>query len=238
MDRSIPPGAAILLRFIYKTETGKTPPMCYEVIYAHKQHKLDKPLTSMTLDEVVAAQRTWSRHHGSSAAGAPQFIRKTLRGLIAELGLLGSQRFTQDLQDRLAYHLLKRRGYEKFMSGRMSKTEFAKQLACEWASFPVLKGTQGQKCYVARGQSYYAGDRLNKALVEPRAVENLLDRVSATDGHTEPSAPSRPQEPTEPEREHTGKTAGIAALFVAAAGALALAWDQIVNFIQHWADFL
>ncbi|WP_274426731.1 hypothetical protein [Chelativorans sp. YIM 93263] len=205
MDRTVPKGAAILLDFVRKTETGRSDRASYDVIYGHKQGKLAKPITSMTLDEVVAAQSTWSHHHGSSAAGGYQFIRKTLRGLVAELGLRGSQRFDPDLQDRLAWHLLKRRGYDKFMSGRMTKTEFAKQLACEWASFPVLQGTQGQKRYVARGQSYYAGDGLNKALVEPRAIESLLDRVSAISDHPEPPAPSIPQPPAEPEREHTAK---------------------------------
>lgn len=177
MDRTVHPGAALLLEFVYKTETGRTPPHCYEVIYAHKQNKLKKPLTSMTLDEVVAEQAKWSKNHGSSAAGAPQIIRATLRGLMAELGLRGSQKFDADLQDRLAYHLLKRRGYEDFIAGRISMATFARNLACEWASLPVLIETKGAKRTVQRGQSYYAGDGINKALVSPEKVEAILKSV-------------------------------------------------------------
>lgn len=177
MDRSIPPGAAILLAFIYQTETKTPAPACYDVIFGHNQDKLPKPLTSMTLAEVQKAQPSWTRRFGSSAAGAPQFMRATLGGLIAELGLSLSRKLDGNLQDRLAFHLLKRRGYERFMSGKLSRTEFGKRLAQEWASFPVLKATKGQKRDVKRGQSFYAGDGLNTALVTPAEVETVLDRV-------------------------------------------------------------
>lgn len=179
MDRTVPAGAALLLAFVYETETSRRPPECYEVIYGHRQDRLSKPLTRMTVDEVIAAQRTWSRSHGSSAAGAPQFIRKTLIGLKEELGLRGSQIFDANLQDRLAYHLLIRRGYHQFVNGEIDRTEFGRRLAGEWASFPVLDGTRGAHRHVQRGQSYYAGDSLNKALVSPEKVEAVLDRVKA-----------------------------------------------------------
>ncbi len=125
----------------------------------------------MTVDEVIAAQRTWSRHHGSSAAGAPQFIRKTLMGLKDEFGLRGSQVFDSDLQDRLAYH--------QFINGEIDRTEFGRRLSGEWASFPVLADTRGAHRYIRRGQSYFAGDSLNKPLVSPEKVEAVLDEVLA-----------------------------------------------------------
>jgi hypothetical protein len=131
----------------------------------------------MTLAEVQKAQSTWTRRFKSPAAGAAQFMRATLKGLIEELKLSASQKFDGDLQDRLGYHLLKRRGYEAFMAGKISRTEFGKRLAIEWASLPVLKATKGAKLSVKRGQSYYAGDGLNKALVAPAAVEAMLDQV-------------------------------------------------------------
>ncbi|WP_313665755.1 peptidoglycan-binding protein [Shinella sp.] len=177
MDRTVPKGAALLLVFIYETETKTEPPACYNVIYGHNQDKLPKPLTSMTLAEVQKAQSTWTRRFKSSAAGAAQFMRATLKGLIEELNLSTSQKFGGDLQDRLGYHLLKRRGYEEFMARKISRAEFGKRLAMEWASFPVLKATKGAKLNVKRGQSYYAGDGLNKALVAPAVVEAVLDRV-------------------------------------------------------------
>jgi muramidase (phage lysozyme) len=179
MDKTVPPGAAFLLRFIYETEVSRTPPSCYEVIYGHNEKKLPKSLTSMTLGEVVDAQKGWSKNFGSSAAGAAQFMRATLQGLAKELGLNGNQKFDADFQDRLAYHLLKRRGYEAFIAGKISRTEFGKRLAQEWASFPVLADVQGGSRKVKRGQSYYAGDGLNKSLVTPEEVEDILDQVKA-----------------------------------------------------------
>jgi len=55
--------------------------------------------------------------------------------------------------------------------------DFALNLAKEWASFPVLAETFGQKRKVTRGQSYYAGDGVNKALVPPGDVEAVLAEV-------------------------------------------------------------
>lgn len=200
MDRSVPAGAAILLRFIYETETSRTPPACYDVIYGHNQAKLPKPVTAMTLDQVIAAQRGWSKRYGSSATGAAQFMRATLTGLKDELGLRGTQLMDGDLQDRLAYHLLLRRGYADFMNGTISRIEFGKRLAMEWASFPVLAATWGAHRALRRGQSYYAGDGVNKALVKPEKVEALLDGILADARKaTAPVPPSRPQPPPQPD---------------------------------------
>lgn len=175
MDRTVPAGAAILLGFIYETETSRRPPECYETIYGHNEGKLAKALTQMTIGEVQSAQRSWSRRFGSSATGAPQLMRATLKGLIDELGLSTQQKLDADLQDRLGYHLLIRRGYHQFMTGEIGRAEFGRRLAQEWASFPVLVATKGAKRNLTRGQSYYAGDGLNKALVTPEKVEAVLD---------------------------------------------------------------
>lgn len=65
------------------------------------------------------------------------------------------------------------------MAGKISRTEFGKRLAMEWASFPVLTVCKGAHRQLNRGQSYYAGDGLNKALVAPEKIEALLDKVKA-----------------------------------------------------------
>lgn len=183
MDKTVPSGAAILLDFIRETEVGRGDRASYDVIYGNKQHKLPRPITSMTLDEVEAAQSGWSKRFGSSAAGGYQFMKntldapRTLRDIEGEMGLTGQERFTPDLQDRMAYHLLKRRGYPEFIAGKISRSEFGKRLAQEWASLPVLADMKGATRKVRRGQSYYAGDGLNKALVRPETVEAVLKRV-------------------------------------------------------------
>ncbi len=183
MDQTVPAGAAILLDFIRETEVGRGDRASYDVIFGNNQHKLPRPITSMTLDEVEAAQSGWSSRFGSSAAGGYQFMKntldapRTLRDIEGEMGLTGQERFTPDLQDRMAYHLLKRRGYHEFIAGKISRSEFGKRLAQEWASLPVLADMKGATQKVRRGQSYYAGDGLNKALVRPETVEAVLKRV-------------------------------------------------------------
>ncbi|MCK8781119.1 hypothetical protein M0654_14120 [Rhizobium sp. NTR19] len=175
---AVPAHAMLLLEFIYRTETGKNRPACYEVIYGHNQSKLPKPLTSMSLGEVIDAQADWTKRFKSSAAGAGQFMRATLIGIAKEIpALRGDVPFNGPLQDRLAYYLLLRRGYNDFIDGRTAIIAFGKALAQEWASFPVLADCKGAHRQVRRGQSYYAGDGLNKSLITPEMVEAMLRTV-------------------------------------------------------------
>ena len=221
MDKTVPPGAAILLDFIRQTEVGRSDRASYDVIYANKQGRLAKPLTSMTYGEVVDAQKGWSKNHGSSAAGAYQFMRATLIGLAKEITVIrGDQVFDPDLQDRLGYHLLKRRGYERFVSGQISMTAFGKALAQEWASLPVLAPTAGQERTVARGETYYAGDGLNKALVKPERVEAVLRQVLEAAQKPASKAPVVAPDPAQPTPAAPAKSIA-AALVVAIAGAAA-----------------
>lgn len=191
MDKSVPAGAAMLLDFIGGIEAPKG----YGTIYGNNQDKLPKPLTSMTLAEVQASQSSWTRRFGSSATGRYQFMKATLEGLINELKLSTAQKLDADLQDRLGYHLLKRRGYDQFMAGKISATEFAKRLAQEWASLPVLAAGKGAHRNLVRGQSYYAGDGLNKSLVDPAKVEAVLGLVKSAKPGTAQAAPQIPTEP-------------------------------------------
>lgn len=198
-----------MLDFIRETEVGRSDRASYDVIYANKQNRLKQPLTTMTFGDIVDAQKAWSKNFGSSAAGGYQFMRATLIGLAKEIPSISrTDRFVPDLQDRLGYHLLKRRGYDQFVTGNMTLVEFGKRLAMEWASFPVLVDTQGDCRKVKRGQSYYAGDGLNKALVRPEKVEAVLSTVLATarrpagsefrrEAHVSPTPTVRPSEPVE-----------------------------------------
>ncbi|MBX8811141.1 glycoside hydrolase family 104 protein [Ochrobactrum sp. MR34] len=198
MDKTVPAGAAILLDFIRKTEVGRTDRASYDVIYGHNQDKLPKPITYMTIGELVDAQASFTKRFKSSASGGYQFMRKTLQDLSRELRLNGRQIFDPDLQDRLCYHLLKRRGYEEFMAGTISMTEFAKRLAMEWASFPVLAATKGQHQQLKRGQSYYDGDALNKALVAPEAIEAVLHKAKAAGNGLPLPVPEKAEAETQP----------------------------------------
>lgn len=141
----------------------------YGVVYSgiRAADRPERPLTEMTVAEVIAWQRTVvNRGARSSAAGAYQFIRKTLAGL----GLPQDRLFDELCQDEAAMILLDRRGWAKCEAGQMSVDAFADQLAREWASFPVMADQKGQQRRVKRGESYYAGDGLNAAYVKPDDV--------------------------------------------------------------------
>lgn len=221
MDPNVPAGAAVLLDFIGKAETARDGEAAYNTIIGHKEGKLDKPLTSHTLDELTAEQSRWVKNWkvSSGAAGRYQIIRKTLLGLMLELGLRGTQHFDANLQDRLGYHLLKTRGYDAFAAGRTTRETFALSLAKEWASMPVLAEVQGASRKLHRGQSYYAGDGINGALVSAEQLEAILDR--AREARTAPSAVPGTIPPAQPSLPATGQETGFAALFRAIIGAIA-----------------
>lgn len=231
MDKNVPAGAAILLDFIGDIEAPKG----YGTIYGNNQGRLPKPLTSMTVDEVIEAGPGWTRAYKSSAAGRYQFMNRTLKDLKKELGLRGTQIFDANLQDRLAYHLLKRRGYESFMAGKLSVPAFGKLLAQEWASLPVLLDTQGSNRQVKRGQSYYAGDGLNKSLVKPEAVEAVIAQAVKANGIPVPPPPDIDHYPEPiptvplPPAPKSGIGGWIVAAVVIAGAVIALA--QFTNII-------
>jgi muramidase (phage lysozyme) len=186
------PSAAVtkLLDFIASFEA----PQGYDTVFGNNQKFLPQKLTSMTLDEVLAAQVHWTQRFGSSAAGRYQFMRNTLLGLQSEMGLSGALLFDAGLQDSLGLRLLKRRGYEQFVARILPLNAFGLNLAKEWASLPVLQAVQGQRRPVVRGQSFYADDGLNRSLVAPERVEAMLNQVLAL--ARQPTTPiAKPESP-------------------------------------------
>lgn len=156
------PKAAQILDFVAGPESGGN----YNAFYGNGGSTKD--LSTMTVNEVLAWQK--SRTDGgspSSATGRYQFMRKTLTGLRDELGLTGNEKFTPQLQDNLALALLRRRGYDKFRTGKMTTEQFAENLALEWAGLPSLQ----------TGRSAYDGDGLNKSGVSTGRVRSVLDKA-------------------------------------------------------------
>nr|WP_237351892.1 hypothetical protein [Rhizobium sp. ACO-34A] len=201
MPTSVPAPARFLLDFIGDTEAPKG----FGVIFGDRQIHLAAPITTMTLGDLIDAQANWSKvswvrknwkdsyRTASSASGRYQFMRATLIDIAKEIpALQGDVLFDAYLQNRLGYYLLLRRGYQAFVSGLITVKEFGLQLAKEWASFPVLADCQGAHRAVTRGQSFYAGDGVNKALVKPEKVEAVLAHVLKMASVPEP-APQAPQ---------------------------------------------
>ncbi len=135
-------------------------------------------LTEMSINEVLEWQRNYVNNGSpSSAAGKYQIIKKTLAGLKDEMGLTGNEKYDEEMQDRMAMHLLNRRGYDRYLAGdpKMDEKTFMENVAKEWASMPKDES----------GLSYYAGDGLNKAHATPTTL--LLAMRSAKDMHNQPN---------------------------------------------------
>ena len=150
----------------------------YNAYYSNARNVQKPKFTSMSFREVLEWQDQFVRNgKPSSAVGAYQFIRATLREFVPIAGLKFTDKFSEENQDLLAVKLLERRGYNSYRDGSLSATEFGNRLAREWASFPVMNKQQGAYRVVKRGQSYYAGDKLNKALVSPEEVLVWIKKV-------------------------------------------------------------
>lgn len=153
--------------------------------------KRPRYLTEMTVGDVIAWQKkVTSEGAKSSAAGAYQIIRKTLESLVAGGNASKNERFSREVQDRLAVALLTRRGFQDYLSGKTHANVAMIALAKEWASFPVPRDMNGASRFVKAGQSYYAGDGLNKALVTVSEVRATIERCK----NGAPAA--TPEEPT------------------------------------------
>lgn len=156
--------AAGLLDFIAGPESNGN----YNAYYEHAGNRTIQ-FTGMTVDEVIAWQRDHvAKGNASSSVGRYQIILDTMRHLKKTMGLSGSERFSPELQDKMAIALLERRGYSDFKAGRITKEEFANSLAEEWAGLPMVSGSKA-------GQSAYAGDGLNSAGVGVNDFLSILD---------------------------------------------------------------
>ena len=162
-----------LLSLIRKHESGGNYSAVWGKIKAADRPA--KPLTSMSIAEVLAWQDSIDSRYNSEAAGAYQILEDTLRGLYGAAGLSPSARFSPANQDRLAVALLRRRGLDSYRAGQMTDVAFAQNLAKEWASLPAQ--TKDKRGKLATGQSYYAGDGLNAASSSKEAVLAAIRRI-------------------------------------------------------------
>lgn len=150
-----------LLRWIRGLETNDN----YNAVSGNIRASLD--LSQKTIDEIlVLMDRLIRTGHPSSATGAYQILRKTLKRLLAPLSLKLTDLFTNEVQDKLAHHLLVERGFESWKAGEISDERFLHNLSCEWASIPdPLK----------EGRSHYDGVGQNHALTTLDAAYRVLD---------------------------------------------------------------
>lgn len=169
----------------------KEAPKGYGQIYGGaKGVPRDTDVSKLTLAGVLLLQqRMLNAGSASSACGGYQFIRKTLIATIAQMGLKGTELWDADLQDLMAIHLMENRGLSKYMAGQISLETFCNNLAREWASLPVVTRIKGQKRIVEPGETYYAGDGLNRAHHNPAAIMGLVDALKSTEKPVQPIPP-------------------------------------------------
>lgn len=126
----------------------------------------DRPLTQMTLSEVIAYQeKIRSLGTVSSAVGRYQFIYRTLYDLVHRHGISGDLVFDGEVQTYLARFLMHNCG---FYTSDTHVVALANCLATVWAALPVVSGP-------GTGKSYYEDDGINAALTTPATVLRVLE---------------------------------------------------------------
>lgn len=165
-----------LLDFIGKLESNGN----YNAHFGRPANMNAPAFTAMTVREVLDWQRDFVTRRGSksSAVGKYQFLRKTLGGLRDAGVVSNGTLLDEQVQDALALALMKGRGLGKFLAGLLSVEDFGVSLAKEWASLPVPKDVNRGTRLVRKGQSYYAGDGLNKSFASATDFIKVLRSVA------------------------------------------------------------
>lgn len=160
-------GISAILNLIGMAEA----PGGYDTVYAGSKVRPPRPITQMTVGQVMDWQRQ-SINAGSvsSAAGRYQIIYKTMRSLVSRGVLSRGELFGRSAQDRAATALMRGRGLDGYQSGQLSLEDFANNLAREWAGLPVVSGSNA-------GRSYYDGYAGNSATVSADQVRAALRTV-------------------------------------------------------------
>jgi hypothetical protein len=108
---------------------------------------------------------------GQFAMGRYQIQMRTAKDVLRGAGIDSSTfKFDQAGQDKIFELLLKRRGIDDFMSGKLSKEDFAKNLSKEWAALPQD----------ASGKGYWDKVGTNKSLTSFSSVMGQLDQLKAS----------------------------------------------------------
>jgi len=142
-----------------------------------------KPLTEMTVGEVVKAQQTGKVF----AVGKYQIIPKTMTGFLTQMKISSNDKFDETTQEKFKEYVInyKRPEVGKYIRGESSnRAEAAQELAREFASVGLSYAEVGKE----RGQSRYAGTAGNRASIAPETIEAALDRARSGTSTSKPAA--------------------------------------------------
>lgn len=130
--------------------------------------------TDMTVAEVLQWQEEHvARGNVSSAVGKYQIIKPTLLELVGELDVDKDAKFDKTLQDKMAIRLLERRGAEEYANDKLTRKQFAANLAKEWAALPKIDGANPE-------ESYYSADGINRSNITVDEIYSALDALKKT----------------------------------------------------------
>ena len=123
----------------------------------------------MTLAELFQDMRKRIRSHGGSASGRYQYLHKTLRSLVSQMGLDPKTTvFDAATQNKIAlFHLKKEHNLDKFLDGQITSAKFLKRLSKTWAGLPDP----------STGKSFHLGLGNNKANVDLEDTIAQLDQL-------------------------------------------------------------
>ena len=126
----------------------------YDITYAYGKYtpeyigsKKINPISDLTLGELKQVQYVMIKNGAKSTPmGKYQMILTSIPGIQKALNLDDNVKFSPEIQEKMAMQLLKqKRGYDKWLNGKMSDDDFQLNLAKEWASIASPK----------TGRSYY-----------------------------------------------------------------------------------
>ena len=149
-----------LLALIRHYEAGGA----YDRYYDGIRQAPKKPLTQMTVGEVMAWQASL-RNTRSTAVGGYQIIKATLAGLVRRHRIDRAALFDAPMQDRLARLLIANCPRTQAKGGSL---RFANCLARIWAALPLVSGRH-------RGRSAYHGIAGNRAQTTPARLMAVIE---------------------------------------------------------------
>jgi muramidase (phage lysozyme) len=147
-----------ILDLIASKESGGS----YTKMYGGKENP---SLVNMTLQEVSTFQAAHAKKTGSAAMGRYQFMNALGQG--AAVGLKPTDKFSPENQDKMAVGLIVNKRKVTLDMIKSNPDEAMIRLGMEWAAIGMPKSMRGHRRMVAAGETYYAGDGVNKAHITP-----------------------------------------------------------------------
>lgn len=176
-----------LLAAIRICEVDTPDPRGYDIVYGGIPQRIrpPRPITQMSIDDVLNWQNSIRSSVESTATGAYQFIYTTLLELVDRRRVVArSAILDAATQDRLAIALMT--GLDSWQAGQISDEAFGYNLARVWASMPVMetgRPVSGGRTASSPDNAYYGGVGSNPSTARrpARFIKDALVRSKQGD---------------------------------------------------------